>query len=297
MSPFLMRRIFGRNTRQYSKSIRPSPIQSSTMRLALGSLAGTGLVLSIPLVGWPFLDIYIWPKAIEKSMCLEKKLPYPEEVVSESDCRWIKRAFNNNRNGGKIILLRGSRASAVARKFASDTTPCSYMDFRSLFDMNAYDSLCFQYLGWYGSVLNVFMKLVVFASSVGNGTMGRPESFYPFSRNCFNNLRRTLREMRDQKNYSDRRFLVFDNFGTSVSWTALCTGKIREHSEYAHLTYVEMIASLASEDLCDVIIVWRDHEEVMMSGEKLPWQSGVAAYVDGISAEVVDLTEKRSGWW
>jgi len=276
-----------------------SPTRSQTTRNAIRSVAGAGIVLSIPVVGWPFFDIYIWPKAIEQSMYAKKKLPYHDDDLTTSDCKWLKRIFQDERKGGsKVILLRGNRASYLARKFASETKPCGYLDFRSLFDMNAYDSLCFQHIGYKGSVLNIFMKLVVFGSSVVNGTMGRPESFYPFTRNCFNNLRRALVKMREKQNplKSGNRFLVFDNFGASVEWTSLCTGNIREHSQYTHLTYIEMIASLASEDLCDVIIVWRDHEEAMSSVER-PWQSSVAMYVDHVSSNVIDVRESRKKWF
>merc|ERR1719317_1112983 len=129
--------------------------------------------------------MYIWPWAIKKSMLLEKDLPFLEDRKLELPFEDFKKRLQNARKEGKIVLLKGPGATDYARKFSSQTSVCAYLDFCSLYNMNAYDSLSFQHLGFRGNILNVFMKLSIFATSIMNRTLGNPEFISPLSMNCF----------------------------------------------------------------------------------------------------------------
>jgi len=259
--------------------------RSGIVRLATWSIAGTVCVVAMPILGWPVLDLYIWPKAMKRSMTTKKKMSCPSELNVSPASMELRYYLDDAQKEGGIVLLTGSDATALARKFASETTPCAYLDLRTLFDTNAYESLCFQHIGWPGDVLNVFMKLVIFGTSLVSGTIGRPDAQLPFTRNCFNNLRRTFRELR-LNNETEGRFLIIDNFGTAVKTTCRLTGETKEKYQYAIHSYVGMLSSFASDNLCGVALVWKNFDSERLDFEEDEyWQSDLADYVDSVSVE------------
>jgi len=253
------------------------------------SLAGTSVVLSIPLLFYPILDGFIWPWAIERSMIKEKNLNCHAEMDLHKTCKHLKPILEKSQKKGKIVLIKGPDSSKLARAFASKTWPCGYFDFRTLFEMNAYESLSFQYLGWTGIVLNVFMKLAIFGSSILNGTMGKPESQLPFTIDCFNNVRKVLRKMRTESRYKGKdRYLVFDNFGELVNLSQFFGGKTLETSQYSQVSYLAMMNTLVNEDLCTVVLVWKNLDSDKEDEESDSWQSDFARYAEEVS-EVFEI--------
>jgi len=270
------------------------------------SLAGSSFVLSIPVFFYPILDSLIWPWAIEKSMIEVKNLNFHAEIDLQETCKHLKPILENAHRKGKIVLIKGSDASKLARAFASKTWPCGYFDFRTLFDTNAYESLCFQHIGFTGNILNCFMKLVIFGSSVINGTMSKPESHLPFTIDCFNNLRKVLRRMRTEPRYkSQEKYLVVDNFGESVYLSRFLGGETMEASQYAQVAYIAMLNNFVSEDLCTVMLVWKNLDSDIEDGGVEPWQNDFVRYVEEVS-EVFEIDvqvrskgvlESALAWW
>jgi len=284
-----------RIVRRFSYRTFPLRPFSATARQPLSyrifgfSLAGTSVVLSIPLFFYPILDGFIWPWAIERSMIKDKNLKCHADMNLQKTLWHLKPILENAQRKGKIVLIKGPDASELARAFASKTWPCVYFDFRTLFEMNAYESLSFQYLGWTGNVLNVFMKLAIFGSSIVNGTMGKPESQLPFTIDCFNNVRKVLRKMRTEPRYKGQdRYLVFDNFGELVNLSQFFGGKTLETSQYSQVAYLAMMNTLVCEDLCTVVLVWKNLDSDKEDEESDSWQSDFARYAEGVS-EVFDI--------
>jgi len=291
----IMRR-FTRRTfplRPFSASTR----RPLSWRLLGFSLAGTSVVLSIPIFFYPFLEGFIRPWAIETALIKEKNLNCHAEMGLQKTCEHLKPILENAHRNGKIVLIKGPDASKLARAFASKAKPCGYFDFRTLFEMNAYESLSFQHIGWKGDVLNIFMKLAIFGSSIINGTMGKPESQLPYTIDCFNNLRKVLRKMRTQPRYDGQdRYLVFDNFGELVNLSQFFAGKTLETSQYSQVAYLAMMNTLVREDLCTVVLVWKNLDSDKEDEESDSWQSDFARYTEGVSEVfAIDIQVRRKG--
>lgn len=262
--------------------------QYQTDRLVALALVGTVFIVGVSVYSEPF-DMHIWPNAIRSAMVTKKELLFPpSDLEVDEASKELRYYLDHAQKKGGIVLLTGPDATTLARKYASETTPCAYLDFRTMFDTNAYQNICFQWIGWKGIALNAMMKLSIFGSSLVNETLGRPEAQHSLTKKCFNNLRTTLRELQQQDERGNS-FLVFDNFGDSVSKILCCKGEAKEKCQEALHSYVEMLSSFASENLCGVAVVWENFEQdKLVVEDDDSWRREMAQYVELISLDKIN---------
>lgn len=126
-------------------------IRMSAYRVAGLSIGAGIIIVSLPILLWPAVDLYILPSLVERGMKVKKFSDRNSSQLDATEAEEELRKFFRE-SPGRIVVLTGEQASQLARCLARDTPLCGFYDYRRFFDSNPLEVFAIAHLNsWLGT--------------------------------------------------------------------------------------------------------------------------------------------------